>query len=106
MDIVFQEQTLHGEWLGEPPTGGDAAPIVLLHEGLGSIAQWHRSGFPAKLARQSGRAIFAYERRGYGASVPRKQAFSLEFLREEAQTWLLPILDGIGSSSSDLVPQT
>jgi pimeloyl-ACP methyl ester carboxylesterase len=45
-----------------------AAPIVLLHEGLGSIAMWR--DFPALLAQRIGCDVYAYSRYGHGASEP------------------------------------
>lgn len=48
----------------------DRAPLVFLHEGLGSVALWRsRDGFwPEQLCQASGRAGVVYSRRGYGAS--------------------------------------
>lgn len=43
-------------------------PIVLLHDGLGSIDQWR--AIPATLAATTGRTVFAYERPGHGKSTP------------------------------------
>ncbi|HMN20803.1 MAG TPA: alpha/beta fold hydrolase [Ottowia sp.] len=52
-----------------PPTVGAArAPLVFLHEGLGSIALWR--DWPARLCAATGRAGWAYSRRGYGRSSP------------------------------------
>ena len=45
-----------------------AAPIVFLHEGLGSVAMWR--DWPARLCHATGRAGWVYSRRGYGASDP------------------------------------
>jgi pimeloyl-ACP methyl ester carboxylesterase len=44
----------------------DKAPLVLLHEGLGSVAMWR--DFPAQLHAATGRAVWVYSRRGYGLS--------------------------------------
>lgn len=46
------------------------APLVFLHEGLGSVAMWRsREGFwPEQLCQASGRSGVVYSRRGYGAS--------------------------------------
>ncbi len=44
------------------------APIVFLHEGLGSVAMWR--DWPALICRATGRAGWVYSRRGYGASDP------------------------------------
>jgi pimeloyl-ACP methyl ester carboxylesterase len=42
------------------------APIVFLHEGLGSVAMWR--DFPQQLCQATGRAGLVYSRRGYGQS--------------------------------------
>jgi pimeloyl-ACP methyl ester carboxylesterase len=44
----------------------EAAPIVLLHEGLGSIAMWR--DFLAALADRTRRDVYAYSRYGHGWS--------------------------------------
>jgi pimeloyl-ACP methyl ester carboxylesterase len=48
------------------PPGRPAAPIVFLHEGLGSVAMWR--DWPARVCAATGRAGVVYSRRGYGAS--------------------------------------
>jgi pimeloyl-ACP methyl ester carboxylesterase len=48
--------------------GDGPAEIVLLHDGLGSIAQWR--GVPAALAATTGRTVMAYDRPGHGQSTP------------------------------------
>jgi len=50
------------------PAGSPAgrAPLVFLHEGLGSIALWR--DWPASLCAATGRAGWLYSRRGYGQS--------------------------------------
>ncbi len=45
-----------------------AAPIVFLHEGLGSLAMWR--DFPQQVCAATGRAGLVYSRRGYGQSDP------------------------------------
>jgi pimeloyl-ACP methyl ester carboxylesterase len=47
---------------------GPLAPIVFLHEGLGSVAMW--KDFPAQVCAATGRAGLVYSRRGYGQSDP------------------------------------
>jgi pimeloyl-ACP methyl ester carboxylesterase len=42
------------------------APIVFLHEGLGSVAMWR--DFPNQVCTATGRAGLVYSRRGYGQS--------------------------------------
>lgn len=44
------------------------APLVFLHEGLGSVAMWR--DWPAALCQATGRAGWVYSRRGYGQSDP------------------------------------
>ena len=50
------------------PPGARRAPIVFLHEGLGSVAMWR--DWPARMCAAAGRAGIVYSRRGYGASDP------------------------------------
>jgi pimeloyl-ACP methyl ester carboxylesterase len=52
------------------PGPSTRAPLVFLHEGLGSIAMWQgRSGdWPAQVCLAAGRAGWVYSRRGYGQS--------------------------------------
>jgi pimeloyl-ACP methyl ester carboxylesterase len=47
---------------------GDAAlaPIVFLHEGLGSVSMWR--DWPQQVCEATGRAGFVYSRKGYGRS--------------------------------------
>jgi len=48
------------------------APLVFLHEGLGSVSLWTQRGrdWPAELCAATGRAGWVYSRRGYGQSDP------------------------------------
>ena len=45
------------------PTQGT---IVMLHEGLGSVAQW--KDFPLRLAEETGHDVFLFSRYGHGHS--------------------------------------
>ncbi|MEM7095844.1 MAG: alpha/beta fold hydrolase [Actinomycetota bacterium] len=48
---------------------GDGAPsIVMLHDGLGSVAQWR--DVPAAIGARTGRGVLAYDRAGHGRSTP------------------------------------
>ena len=51
-------------WWGPGPA--EAPTLVLLHEGLGSVALWR--DVPARLAEATGWGVFAYSRFGYGNS--------------------------------------
>ena len=50
----------------------DRAPLVFLHEGLGSVAMWQQRGqhWPGELCAATGRSGWLYSRRGYGRSDP------------------------------------
>ncbi len=48
--------------------GGRKAPLVFLHEGLGSVAMWR--DWPAQVCAQAGREGIVFSRRGYGHSEP------------------------------------
>lgn len=52
----------------EGAIGTCRAPIVFLHEGLGSVAMWR--DWPAEVCGATGRAGLIYSRRGYGNSDP------------------------------------
>jgi len=54
------------------PGPANRAPLVFLHEGLGSVAMWQQRGqhWPADLCAATGRAGWLYSRRGYGQSDP------------------------------------
>ena len=73
----------------------DAAPtIVMLHEGLGSVAIWGK--FPEKLAAATGAGVFVYSRAGYGNSSPGKLPRTVSFMHEEATEVLPRVLAAIG----------
>src|SRR5260370_20230346 len=60
-----------------------AAPtLVLLHEGLGSLAQWR--DFPSRLAQATGCATLVYSRLGYGQSDALAEARSVDYMHFQA----------------------
>jgi pimeloyl-ACP methyl ester carboxylesterase len=72
-----------------------AAPtLVLLHEGLGSVAVWN--SFPDALAAHTGAGVLAYSRAGYGRSSPSKLPRPVTFMHDEAREVLPRVLDYIG----------
>jgi pimeloyl-ACP methyl ester carboxylesterase len=71
-----------------------APTLVLLHEGLGSVAVWN--SFPHALAAATGVGVFAYSRAGYGQSSPSRLPRSVAFMHEEAQQVLPRVLDAAG----------
>jgi pimeloyl-ACP methyl ester carboxylesterase len=71
-----------------------AAPtLVLLHQGLGSVAVWGR--FAEELAAATGASVFAYSRAGYGRSSPSKLPRPVSFMHEEATDVLPRVLAAI-----------
>jgi len=68
--------------------------IVLLHEGLGSIAMWR--DFPSRLAHATGRNILVYSRFGYGNSDPHDAQRGVRYLHDEALIALPQLLEQLG----------
>jgi pimeloyl-ACP methyl ester carboxylesterase len=64
--------------------------LVLLHEGLGSVAMWR--DFPAKLAAASGCRTLVYSRHGYGQSDVLQAPFGTDFMHREAREALPELL--------------
>ena len=69
--------------------GGRRAPIVLLHEGLGSVSQWR--DFPLGLAEATGRRVVAYSRYGHGRSDVLRDPRAVEYMHHEGEI-VLPAL--------------
>ena len=67
----------------QPKTLKFTTPIFLLHDSLGSIAQWR--DFPAILADTLNRPVIAYDRLGFGQSAPHPNPPSFEFIIEQAK---------------------
>lgn len=67
------------------------APLVMLHEGLGSIALW--KDFPEKLANKIDRKIIIYSREGMGKSTPITASRNIKFMHTEAKYYLKNIIE-------------
>ncbi|MEA2756938.1 MAG: hypothetical protein QOJ54_3227 [Aliidongia sp.] len=67
---------------------GRSEPILLLHEGLGSVSMWR--DFPERLAAATGREVIAWSRQGHGASDPIPAPRNPDYMHREAA--LLPSL--------------
>ncbi len=85
-DILFAR-----EWCPDTPHG---APVVLLHDSLGSVAQWRE--FPEALAAATGRAVIAYDRLGFGASSQRTEQLTVGFIDDEAEVYLPALVRALG----------
>lgn len=64
--------------------------IVMLHEGLGSVAHW--KDFPSQLAERTGTGVFVYSRYGHGASDCLQEPRPVSYMHHEAQVVLPEIL--------------
>ena len=79
------EAGIHRQWFeptAEADSAGSRIPIVLLHEGLGSISTW--GSFPQALADAAKRSVLAYDRAGYGLSGPKPGPWPPTFMHHEA----------------------
>ena len=65
--------------------------IVMLHEGLGSIALW--KDFPQRLAERTGCAVLAYSRYGHGGSDRLMEKRPVNFMHHEGKVVLPDLLD-------------
>ncbi|MEL6373854.1 MAG: alpha/beta hydrolase [Pseudomonadota bacterium] len=83
------------------PGDANAAPLVFLHEGLGSVDLWRT--FPRALARQVGARALLYSRQGYGRSDPLAAPRQPTFMHEEALQVLPTLLQATGFAQPILV---
>lgn len=72
----------------------DVATIVMLHEGLGSVAMW--KDFPHRVAHAAGRDVLVYSRAGYGRSSPAALPYGVRYMHDEALAVLPRLLDACG----------
>jgi pimeloyl-ACP methyl ester carboxylesterase len=77
----------------ETIAGGRSPTLVLLHEGLGSVAMWR--DFPAAVARATGHDVLVYSREGYGRSSRRRAPWPVRFMHDEALVVLPRLLDAL-----------
>jgi pimeloyl-ACP methyl ester carboxylesterase len=84
------------DWTIEYAWAGDAnatRTVVLLHEGLGSVAMW--KGFETALAQATRARVLVYSRPGYGQSTPRApdEAWGPDFMHRQALDVLPALLE-------------
>lgn len=83
-----------------PPAADRAlAPIIFLHEGLGSVAMWR--DWPASVCAATGRAGIVYSRQGYGHSDPVADVrgagrLGTDYMHREAREVLPAMLVALG----------
>src|SRR5260370_2464627 len=68
----------------------DAPPMVMLHQGLGSLALW--KDFPQRLADATDHRVLAYSRLGHGKSDPLARPRGVHFMHVEALETLPQLL--------------
>jgi pimeloyl-ACP methyl ester carboxylesterase len=88
----------------QPIVGSSSlAPIVFLHEGLGSVSLWSQRGqsWPQAVCQATGRAGWVYSRRGYGQSdqVPDVRGSGRlrpDYMHQQAWQVLPALLESLG----------
>jgi pimeloyl-ACP methyl ester carboxylesterase len=95
--------TVEGRRIEAVELPGDAArrPLVLLHEGLGSVRLWR--DFPARLNEATGRRVIAFSRFGHGRSEPPPRPRTPAFFHEEALDVLPALLPQLDADEPVLV---
>lgn len=89
------------EWGSFGPKPGADPVIVMLHEGLGSLALWR--DFPQQIADATGLPVFAYSRAGYGQSDVVDLPRPLDYMTREAVDVLPDVLNAIGAERNILL---
>jgi pimeloyl-ACP methyl ester carboxylesterase len=97
IDGVRLEYTL----IPAPGDGADKPTLVLLHEGLGSIAMWR--DFPQAVVAATGCPALVYSRRGYGQSDPLAGPRAVDYMHHEAQRVLPQVLTTLKIANPVLV---
>jgi pimeloyl-ACP methyl ester carboxylesterase len=67
--------------------------LVFLHEGLGSVAQWH--DFPAHLCRRTRCPGLLYDRIGHGKSSPLTCPRTIDYLHQAATDELAKVVESL-----------
>jgi pimeloyl-ACP methyl ester carboxylesterase len=95
--------TVQGRRVEAVELPGDAGlrPLVLLHEGLGSVGLWRH--FPARLNEATGRRVIAFSRFGHGRSEPPPRPRTPAFFHEEALDVLPALLPQLDADAPILV---
>jgi pimeloyl-ACP methyl ester carboxylesterase len=97
MSGVLAEVTVDGkrlETLTFSSRTAERPTIVMLHEGLGSVALW--KDFPQRIAERTGCAVVVYSRYGYGGSDQLEGNRPVEYLHHEAEVVLPSLLNEVG----------
>jgi pimeloyl-ACP methyl ester carboxylesterase len=91
-EVVVDGRRLETRWLA--PRQATAPTIVMLHEGLGSVALWR--DFPHALATRTGCGVLVYSRYGHGESDKQAEKRTVSFMHHEGEVVLPELLDKLG----------
>ena len=89
------------EYPARDAAGAMRAPLVFLHEGLGSIELWR--GFPAAVHDATGRRVIVYARHGYGRSEVVTEPRGVDYMHREAIDVLPPLLEALAVEQPVLI---
>jgi len=89
--LTVQSRRIEFVRLQAKKTNPNSPAIVMLHEGLGSIAMWR--DFPQQVADATGCEVVLYSRYGYGKSAPIEKSHAADFMHREALESLPDLLD-------------
>jgi pimeloyl-ACP methyl ester carboxylesterase len=89
--LAVDGRELEVAWWGD--INSTRPTMVLLHEGLGSVAMWR--DFPAAITARTRCPVMAYSRLGHGTSDPPAAPHTVGFMHDEARR-LPAILDAAG----------
>jgi len=87
-EVVVDGKRLETLWI--EPHAAAVTTIVMLHEGLGSIALW--KDFPQRLAARTGCRVLVYSRYGHGNSEKLAEKRPVEFMHHEGEVVLPELL--------------
>lgn len=90
-EVIIDGKRLEALWCAPV---GDRPTIVMLHEGLGSIALW--KDLPWVIAEATGCGILLYSRYGHGKSDGLREGRAVEYLHHEATVVLPALLEQFG----------
>ena len=88
-EVVVDGKRLETFWI--EPKQAARPTIVMLHEGLGSVALWKQ--FPERLASQTGCGVLVYSRYGNGRSDILREKRPVEYMHHEGEVVLPELLD-------------
>jgi pimeloyl-ACP methyl ester carboxylesterase len=88
-EVLVDGKRLETLWI--EPADKHRPTIVMLHEGLGSVALW--KDFPQRLASRTGCGILVYSRYGHGNSDQLLEKRPVEFMHHEGEVVLPELLD-------------